>query len=94
MARQIVNLGKLAEAQQAADAGPRKAAHRVRPLAGRNPPDSGASPAHGDQQPPDLPFRVGPASALGALVAVRCPHDLDPLMRQAGGEWEPGASGG
>ena len=40
----------------------------------------------------DLPARIGPAefSALGALVAVRCPQDLDPLMQRAGGLWEPG----
>ena len=24
------------------------------------------------------------------MVVVRCPHDLDPLMRKAGGLWEPG----
>jgi hypothetical protein len=23
-------------------------------------------------------------------MAVRCPSDLEPLMRQAGGEWDPG----
>ena len=36
---------------------------------------------------PDLPVRIGPAefSTLGAMVVVRCPHDLDPLMRAAGG---------
>lgn len=41
---------------------------------------------------PDLPARVGPAefSILGAMVVVRCPHDLDPLMRKAGGLWQPG----
>jgi hypothetical protein len=22
---------------------------------------------------------------------VRCPHELAPLMRQAGGQWEPGS---
>ena len=40
-----------------------------------------------------LPARIGPAefSALGALVAVRCPQDLYPLMRLAGGLWEPGS---
>ena len=40
----------------------------------------------------DLPAHIGPAefSTLGALVAVRCPHDLDPLMQRAGGLWEPG----
>lgn len=41
----------------------------------------------------DLPARVGPAefSTLGALVAIRGPRELDPLMRKAGGEWEPGS---
>jgi len=40
----------------------------------------------------DLPAHIGPAefSTLGALVALRCPHDLDPLMQRAGGLWEPG----
>jgi hypothetical protein len=40
----------------------------------------------------DIPTRIGPAefSELGRLVAVRCPRDLDPVMRRAGGEWEPG----
>jgi hypothetical protein len=27
---------------------------------------------------------------LGGMVAVRCPADLAPLMRRAGGTWEPG----
>ena len=33
-----------------------------------------------------VPVRIGPAefSTLGALIAVRCPHDLDPLMQRAG----------
>jgi len=41
----------------------------------------------------DLPSRIGPAefSILGAMAAVRCPQDLDPLMRKAGGMWEPGS---
>ena len=41
----------------------------------------------------DLPARIGPAefSTLGAMIAVRCPSDLDPLMRKAGGLWEPGS---
>jgi hypothetical protein len=40
----------------------------------------------------DLPSRIGPAEfgTVGAMVAIRCPHDLAPLMRQAGGIWEPG----
>jgi hypothetical protein len=40
----------------------------------------------------DLPARIGPAefSILGGMIAVRCPHDLDDVMRRAGGRWEPG----
>ena len=40
-----------------------------------------------------LPPRVGPAEfgMLGGMVAVRCPRELAPLMRQAGGQWEPGS---
>ena len=40
-----------------------------------------------------LPSRIGPAefNLLGAMVEVRCPQDLDPLMRKAGGMWEPGS---
>ena len=39
-----------------------------------------------------LPARVGPVEfgRVGGMVAVRCPHDLDPWMRKAGGLWEPG----
>lgn len=42
---------------------------------------------------PNLPTRIGPAefSPLGAMVAVRCPSDLAPLMRKACGLWEPGS---
>lgn len=38
-----------------------------------------------------LPHRIGPVEIerLGSLFALRCPHDLDPLMRAAGGIWEP-----
>ena len=38
-----------------------------------------------------LPARIGPVEfeMLGGMVAVRCPHELDPLMRKAGGLWEP-----
>ena len=28
---------------------------------------------------------------FGRLIAVRCPHDFDHLMRKAGGQWEPGS---
>jgi hypothetical protein len=40
-----------------------------------------------------LPARIGPVEfgEFGRLVAVRCPHELDHLMRKAGGEWEPGS---
>lgn len=36
---------------------------------------------------------VGPVefSMLGGQVAVRCPRDLDAIMRKAGGTWEPGS---
>ena len=39
------------------------------------------------QQPPRLPRVALPLQRLGALP---CPRDLDPLMRAAGGLWEPG----
>ena len=41
---------------------------------------------------PDLPARIGPVEfgTLGSMVAVRCPVDLAPIMRRAGGMWEPG----
>lgn len=39
----------------------------------------------------ELPTRIDRAefSALGALVAVHCPSDRAPLIRQAGGLWDP-----
>ena len=42
--------------------------------------------------PPVVPVRIGPAEfqVLGGMIAVRCPSDLDPWMRKAGGLWEPG----
>jgi hypothetical protein len=38
-------------------------------------------------------MRVGPCEfgELGAMVAIRCPQDFDPILRQAGGVWEPGS---
>ena len=41
----------------------------------------------------DLPTRIGRCefSPLGAMIAVRCPHDFDDLMHQAGAQREPGA---
>jgi hypothetical protein len=41
----------------------------------------------------DLPTRIGPCefSQLGAMIIVRCPHAFDRLMRQAGGQQEPGS---
>jgi hypothetical protein len=43
--------------------------------------------------PANLPARIGPVQfeTLGALVAARCPTDLDPLMRASGGLWDPGS---
>jgi hypothetical protein len=42
---------------------------------------------------PDLPARIGPVEfeMLGAMVVVRCARELDPVMRKAGGQWEPGS---
>jgi hypothetical protein len=41
---------------------------------------------------PDLPTRIGPAEfgELGRWVTVRCPRELAPLVKAAGGQWEPG----
>lgn len=41
----------------------------------------------------DIPARIGPVEfgELGAMVAVRCPQEHDPVIRRAGGEWEPGS---
>jgi hypothetical protein len=54
-------------------------------LAGRQP----GSPIKG----PTLPARIGPVefAMLGGMVAVRCPRELAPLLRQAGAMWEPGS---
>ena len=35
-------------------------------------------------------FPMSEQQDLPAMLVVRCPHDLDPLMRAAGGLWEPG----
>jgi hypothetical protein len=45
------------------------------------------------RQTTDLPAHVGPCEfgQLGRLIAVRCPHELDAVMRRAGGQWEPGS---
>jgi hypothetical protein len=42
---------------------------------------------------PDIPTHIGPAEfrPFGAMVAVRCPSELAPLMRKAGAMWEPGS---
>jgi hypothetical protein len=38
-----------------------------------------------------IPARIGPAEfgTLGRWITVRCPCELAPLVRQAGGMWEP-----
>ncbi len=40
----------------------------------------------------DLPARIGAAEfgTLGAMVTVRCPRDLDPLVRKAGMDLDDG----
>ena len=45
------------------------------------------------EAPLNLPNHTGPVEfdTVGAMAAVRCPRDLDPLMRKAGGTWEPGS---
>ncbi len=51
------------------------------------------------RQPPSkapgrgLPACIGPVEfgTLGGWIAVRCPSDYAPLMRRAGGLWEPGS---
>jgi hypothetical protein len=49
--------------------------------------------AANSRQEAGLPARIGPVefSTLGAMVAVRCPSDLAPLVQKAGGLWEPGS---
>ena len=41
----------------------------------------------------DLPHQIGPCQLveLGALVAIRCPSDLDGILRRAGATREPGS---
>jgi hypothetical protein len=41
----------------------------------------------------EVPPRIGPCEfgQLGKLIAVRCPREFDPVMRKAGGQWEPGS---
>jgi hypothetical protein len=40
---------------------------------------------------PEVPAQIGPVEfgAFGGWITVRCPKDLDPLMSQAGGLWDP-----
>jgi hypothetical protein len=40
----------------------------------------------------DLPHQIRPCQLveLGALVAIRCPSDLDGILRRAGATWEFG----
>lgn len=46
-----------------------------------------------EKQATDIPAHIGPCEfgRLGNWITVRCPRYLDPLMRQAGGQWEPGS---
>jgi hypothetical protein len=40
-----------------------------------------------------IPARIGPCEfgQLGKLITVRCPRAYDQVMRNAGGQWEPGS---
>jgi len=40
-----------------------------------------------------VPSQVGPVhfETLGKLISVRCPREYAGMMRQHGGEWDPGA---
>ena len=40
-----------------------------------------------------VPLQVGPVhfETLGKLISVRCPREYAGMMRQHGGEWDPGA---
>ena len=40
-----------------------------------------------------VPRQIGPCQfgELGALVAIRCPHEFNGVMRKAGAQWEPGS---
>ena len=40
-----------------------------------------------------MPMHIGPAEFrdFGALIAVRCPSELEAFIRSAGGEWDQGA---
>ena len=41
---------------------------------------------------PVIPIQVGPChfEPLGKLISVRCPREFAAMMRQHGGEWDPG----
>jgi len=47
----------------------------------------------GRTEHPDLPAQIGPCQfgRFGGWVTVRCPREFAPLMRMAGGMWDPGA---
>jgi hypothetical protein len=46
-----------------------------------------------DQMLARLPASIGPVQLdqIGGWVTVRCPQEFVPLMRRAGGMWDPGA---
>jgi hypothetical protein len=41
----------------------------------------------------DVPKQIGPCQfgELGAMIAIRCPHEFNGVMLKAGGQWEPGS---
>jgi hypothetical protein len=55
----------------------------------------GTGPGQGDVagSVKPVPLQVGPVhfETLGKLISVRCPREYAGMMRQHGGEWDPGA---
>jgi hypothetical protein len=43
--------------------------------------------------PTIVPSRIGSVEfgELAGMVAVRCPKDFNPILKRAGGVWEPGS---
>ena len=62
-------------------------------MTNRSPPERRESSPQRDQARLEVPPSIGPVQfgRLGRWITARCPRDLDPLMRRAGGVWDPGA---
>ena len=84
---------QITAAEAAAEQGRAEALRRARQRAkGEGAPGAPQSGMAGRVMATDIPARIGPVEfgEMAGLVAVRCPSDLDPWMREAGGQWEPG----